>query len=115
MATGNFEEAEKHFLESENIFEETSNTEHLKYAEVLVQHGVLYLNIANYQLANEYFNRAKIICETMFYTEMSVYYHAILNLGISNMRSGKFEIAENYLLETQSAWKKQLGKSIQIM
>ena len=105
-----YSEAEKNYLEAKKIVEKIFGKEHLTYAFVLNDLGLLYYNTGDYAQAEKFYLEALTIKEKALGKEHPDYATSLNNLGNLYDDMGDYAQSEKYLLETLSIREKILGK-----
>ena len=109
-AKGDKENAEKWYLESIGILENTVGKEHPDYASALNNLANLYVDIGHYDEAELLYLETKDIRENVFGKEDPVYASCLSNLGFLYWKMQQFEKAEPLHLEAKAIREKALGK-----
>jgi len=103
-----FVDAEKWFLQSKPIFENTLGKGSSDYAMNLHMLGVINYMTGNYDKAVHYYQESKAIREQLFGKSSVDYAASILNLGLVYTDSGNYEYAEPLYLEAKDIFELKL-------
>ncbi|MEI2695049.1 MAG: CHAT domain-containing tetratricopeptide repeat protein [Saprospiraceae bacterium] len=103
-----FVDAEKWFLQSKPIFENTLGKGSSDYAMNLHMLGVINYMTGNYNKAEQYYLESRAIREEIFGKSSVDYAASILNLGLVYTDSGNYEKAEPLYLETKEIFEAKL-------
>jgi len=109
--SGRFEEAEKNFLEIKKVFENRGQSKNIKYAGLLNQLGILYIQMGKNDLVRDLLLQSGEIYRKRF-GDKNVYFAKVLNdLGNFYRQTGNFEGAEKQLTRAYEVRKEILESS----
>ena len=98
---------EKARLEAAKEFGEN----HEEYAEICTNAGSLQQDLGQFEQAEERYNEAKAIYESLSLNNDSEYASTLDNLGALNSDMGKFDLAESFYTQAKNIREKVLGKA----
>jgi len=99
---GNYQEAEKWYLDAKSIFEKVGLQEHKNYSNLIKHLAILYDNLGNYKKAESFFLESLRMKEKIFGKNNPDYAGSLVNLSIIYQSMGDYERAEFFLLEAKN-------------